>query len=75
MNIASHQFKVGTLECVALSDGTFAYPASWFFSNVPEERLKEVLRAAIWQPSSLSERALSERRQPRYAPSLRGGFL
>jgi glyoxylase-like metal-dependent hydrolase (beta-lactamase superfamily II) len=53
MSTASHQFKVGTFECVAVSDGTFAYPANWFFSNVPEEHLKEVLRAHNLPPDQV----------------------
>ncbi len=39
-------FKVGTFECIVVSDGTFAYPhpAQIFFANAPKERLEQVLR-------------------------------
>jgi glyoxylase-like metal-dependent hydrolase (beta-lactamase superfamily II) len=36
-------FSVGEIECVAISDGTFSYPADWMFSNVPQEDLEDVL--------------------------------
>jgi glyoxylase-like metal-dependent hydrolase (beta-lactamase superfamily II) len=39
-------FKVGDIDCVALSDGTFKYPATWFFSNVPNQQLEDKLREA-----------------------------
>ena len=39
-------FKIGTFECIVISDGTFAYPhpAKIFFANAPKERLERVLR-------------------------------
>ena len=39
----NHRFQIGEVECIALSDGTFNYPANWFFSNVPEEELSSKL--------------------------------
>jgi len=38
------RFKVGTLECTPLSDGSFPYPPSLFFANVPAPKLEEELR-------------------------------
>ena len=42
----SYRFKVGTFECIVVSDGTFAYPhpAQIFFANAPKERLEQALR-------------------------------
>jgi glyoxylase-like metal-dependent hydrolase (beta-lactamase superfamily II) len=37
-------FSVGEIQCTAISDGTFAYPAGWFFSNVPQDQLEDSLR-------------------------------
>jgi hypothetical protein len=37
-------FSVGDIECIAISDGTFSYPANWVFSNVPQELLEDNLR-------------------------------
>ena len=45
MNTENYRFKVGTFECIVVSDGTFAYPhpAQIFFANAPKERLEQVL--------------------------------
>lgn len=45
MNTQSYRFKVGTFECIVVSDGTFAYPhpAQIFFANAPKEPLEQVL--------------------------------
>ena len=40
----SKGFKVGEIECVAVSDGTFSYPIAWMFSNVPPEQVENSLR-------------------------------
>lgn len=37
-------FSVGEIQCTAISDGSFSYPADWFFSNVPKEQLEGSLR-------------------------------
>ena len=37
-------FSVGDIECIAISDGTFSYPANWVFSNGPQEQLEGSLR-------------------------------
>jgi glyoxylase-like metal-dependent hydrolase (beta-lactamase superfamily II) len=43
MNSETYRFYVGTFECIAVSDGTFAYPDQSFFINAPKEQLKQVL--------------------------------
>jgi glyoxylase-like metal-dependent hydrolase (beta-lactamase superfamily II) len=37
-------FSVGDIQCIAISDGTFSYPANWVFSNVAQEELEDSLR-------------------------------
>jgi glyoxylase-like metal-dependent hydrolase (beta-lactamase superfamily II) len=49
----STTFNVGEIECVALSDGTFTYPATWFFSNVPNQQLEDKLREANFPPNEV----------------------
>jgi glyoxylase-like metal-dependent hydrolase (beta-lactamase superfamily II) len=44
MNTGSYHFKLGTFECVSLSDGSLDYPLRNFFANAPLERVEEVLR-------------------------------
>ena len=44
MTSDSKRFKVGDIECVAVSDGTFSYPIGWLFSNVPPEQVESRLR-------------------------------
>ncbi len=44
MNSTSKRFSVGEIECVALSDGMFSYPAAWMFSNVEQNQLENGLR-------------------------------
>ena len=44
MNNEIYRFKVGSFECIAVSDGTFAYPDHSFFINAPKERLEQALR-------------------------------
>jgi glyoxylase-like metal-dependent hydrolase (beta-lactamase superfamily II) len=41
----AYSFKVGGIQCTPLNDGSFPYPPSLFFANVPTERLEEELRA------------------------------
>jgi glyoxylase-like metal-dependent hydrolase (beta-lactamase superfamily II) len=38
------RFNIGEIQCIAVNDGTFTYPAQWFFSNVPQEELEPSLR-------------------------------
>jgi hypothetical protein len=38
------RFRVGDIQCIAISDGTFSYPPDWFFSNVPQGELEGTLR-------------------------------
>ena len=46
MNTEMYRFKVGTFECMAVSDGTFAYPdpATLLFANAPKVHLEQALR-------------------------------
>ena len=53
MNTEIHRFKVGDFECMAVSDGTFAYPDHSFFVNAPKERLEQVLREHNIQPGEI----------------------
>ena len=39
-----HSFSVGQFQCVAVSDGTNAYPAAHVFANAPPQRRDQVLR-------------------------------
>jgi glyoxylase-like metal-dependent hydrolase (beta-lactamase superfamily II) len=41
----TQSFTVGEIQCHAISDGTFAYPTNWFFSNVPQPELEGSLRS------------------------------
>jgi len=52
MNTEIFRFKVGSFECTAVSDGTFAYadPAPFLFANAPKGRLEQALREHNLQP-------------------------
>jgi glyoxylase-like metal-dependent hydrolase (beta-lactamase superfamily II) len=41
----SYRFTVGTIQCVAVSDGTFTYPSAAFVTNAPAERFDAELQA------------------------------
>jgi glyoxylase-like metal-dependent hydrolase (beta-lactamase superfamily II) len=43
MGTDSYRFTVGTIECIAVSDGTFAYPSATFVANTPVERFDQEL--------------------------------
>jgi glyoxylase-like metal-dependent hydrolase (beta-lactamase superfamily II) len=43
MSAASYRFKVGTIDCIAVSDGTFTYPSGAFIANEPVERFDQEL--------------------------------
>ncbi len=45
MSTAGYHFTLGTFECIATSDGAFAYPASTLFVNAESRRLERALRA------------------------------
>ncbi len=62
MRNASFPFKIGKLECMAVSDGTHTYapptfppPATLLFANAPKERLEQVLRQHNIQPEQWAE--------------------
>ena len=40
----SYRFKIGAFECIAVSDGTFAYALDSFVANAPVERFEQELR-------------------------------
>lgn len=52
-----YRFKVGTFECMAVSDGTFAYPdpADLLFSNAPKGQLEKTLREHDLQPEQWTQ--------------------
>ena len=50
MNKETHRFKIGSFECMAVSDGTHTYappvfppPAIFLFTNAPRQRLEQAL--------------------------------
>ena len=62
MNAEIYRFKVGTFECMAVSDGTHTYtpptfppPATFLFANAPKERLERALREHNLQPEQWTE--------------------
>ncbi len=44
MGAETFRFKVGELDCVAVSDGTYALDADRLFTNAPEHELREALQ-------------------------------
>jgi len=62
MNTEIYRFKVGTFECIAVSDGTHTYappifppPATFLFVNAPREHLEQVLRQHNLDPEQWVE--------------------
>ena len=53
MNNEIYRFKIGNFECIAVSDGTFAYPDHSFFVNASKERLEQVLQQHNMQPGEI----------------------
>jgi len=53
MNTEIYVFKVGSFQCIAVSDGIFAYPDHTFFVNAPKERLGKVLRQHNIEPGQI----------------------
>lgn len=45
MRESTYTWKVGDMECVAISDGSFPYPPQWFFANIPPGALEGELLA------------------------------
>jgi len=54
MSGETYGFRIGSIQCLAVSDGSFAYPTNSFFSNVPEEDLKRELRARQLQSDHIT---------------------
>jgi glyoxylase-like metal-dependent hydrolase (beta-lactamase superfamily II) len=44
MKVDTYRFKIGAFDCLAVSDGTFAYPAGLFFADARKEDYEEELR-------------------------------
>ncbi|HXP59652.1 MAG TPA: MBL fold metallo-hydrolase [Dongiaceae bacterium] len=44
MEAETHRFRLGAFDCLAVSDGTFAYPAGLFFANARKEEYEQALR-------------------------------
>ena len=62
MNTEIYRFKVGTFECIAVSDGTHTYapptfppPAMFLFASAPKKRLERALREHNIQPEHWGE--------------------
>lgn len=62
MNTAIYRFKVGTFDCLAVSDGTHTYapptfppPATLLFANAPRKHLEQALREHNLQPEQWVE--------------------
>lgn len=62
MNSQTYRFKVGSFECIAVSDGTYTYapptfppPAVFLFTNAPREPLEQMLRQHNLQPEQWSD--------------------
>ena len=62
MSAESYRFKVGTLECMAVSDGTHIYtpprfppPAAFLFANAPGQPLEQALREHNLEPEQWVE--------------------
>jgi len=62
MSNGSFPFKIGKLECMAVSDGTHIYtpptfppPATFLFANAPRERLEQALREHNLKPEQWVE--------------------
>jgi len=62
MSTEIYHFKVGSFECMAVSDGTHTYapplfppPATFLFANAPKERLEQALREHDLQPEHWQE--------------------
>ena len=54
MSDESFPFEIGNFGCIAVSDGTFAYPDHSFFVNAPKERLEQILREHNIQPGEIT---------------------
>jgi len=62
MSNESFHFRIGKLECMAISDGTHTYtppifppPATFLFANAPRERLEQALREHNLHPEQWVE--------------------
>ena len=53
MTAASFHFKIGMIECMAISDYVSNYAADRLFTNAPKERVEQVLREHDLDPDAL----------------------
>jgi glyoxylase-like metal-dependent hydrolase (beta-lactamase superfamily II) len=53
MNTQRTRFTVGSIECLALADGTYPYSANTLFVNAPPERARQVIRDHNLQPDEI----------------------
>jgi glyoxylase-like metal-dependent hydrolase (beta-lactamase superfamily II) len=53
MNADTYRFRVGDFDCMAASDGTFAYPDQSFFVNASGARLEEMLQERGARPGEI----------------------
>jgi glyoxylase-like metal-dependent hydrolase (beta-lactamase superfamily II) len=50
----SHRFKIGSIECIALADGTFLYSAGMLFANAPKESAEQAVRDRGTDPQAIA---------------------
>ncbi len=50
----SHRFQIGSIECIALADGTFLYTAGMLFANAPKETAEQALRDQGTDPKAIA---------------------
>ena len=55
MTNESYRFKLGDFECIAVMDGTRAYPVQAFFANAPKEQLEQALGEHGLRPDGSEE--------------------
>jgi glyoxylase-like metal-dependent hydrolase (beta-lactamase superfamily II) len=62
MTNQNYKFKIGTFDCIAISDGTFTYapplfppPVTFLFANAAKDRVEEKLRTHSIQPERYLE--------------------
>ncbi len=54
MKADTYRFKIGAFDCLAVSDGTFAYPAGLFFANARKEDYETGLRERQLPPDQVT---------------------
>jgi glyoxylase-like metal-dependent hydrolase (beta-lactamase superfamily II) len=54
MNVGYYRFRLGGMECVCLSDGSWDYHVERLFANAPEEQLQDALRQRNLSPDYIT---------------------